>query len=306
MKQHFLLGLGLCVATLLMSSCSSVYHYVQVLQVQPTQTTTDTYRPTNDEVCRYENNECVISYDFGKDGEAGFTFYNKTEQIIYIDLSKSFLIVNGVARDYYENKTSNYAASTTSGVSSVFNFFNKKSTSTIASTNAASTSVSTSVVSAAIIAIPPKSSKHIRQETIIEGPLLLCDIDRYPSHSSSIDFSEESSPISFANYLTYGFEADENQKHIEHSFYVSKVSNYTEPAIITYVPRDAQCDNVLLPIQRKSNKNRYNQSPQVYDQYILHEDNSLYVTYQVESMQQLYKKDNTMWWSDAEQGWITF
>jgi hypothetical protein len=54
----------------------------------------------------YEDENCAIFYKFWSNGgDAGFEFYNKSKSIIYIDLSKTFFIKNGVAYDYYTDKT---------------------------------------------------------------------------------------------------------------------------------------------------------------------------------------------------------
>src|SRR5690606_15327834 len=61
----------------------------------------------------YEDNTCMISYNlWSSGGDAGFLFYNKSEQNVYVDLSESFFILNGVADNYYKDRIYTYSFST--------------------------------------------------------------------------------------------------------------------------------------------------------------------------------------------------
>lgn len=54
----------------------------------------------------YNENDLTIDYDFWSDhGKVGFIITNNTDEDIFIDLSRSFLIVNGMTFDYYRNLT---------------------------------------------------------------------------------------------------------------------------------------------------------------------------------------------------------
>lgn len=120
MKKNLLKLTTLCFVVLLLHSCGTYYEYIQVLNTKPVNNLDKTSK-TNGGLL-YEDANCAVFYKFwGNGGNAGFEFYNKTDQIIYLDLSKTFFIKNGVAYDYYENKTitntesSNTAVSITSG-----------------------------------------------------------------------------------------------------------------------------------------------------------------------------------------------
>lgn len=54
----------------------------------------------------FEDNNCRVLYDFwGEGGNVGFMIYNKTDENIYINMKESFFINNGIAYDYYQNRT---------------------------------------------------------------------------------------------------------------------------------------------------------------------------------------------------------
>jgi len=102
MKKVFYL-LFICVSCALVS-CSQLYHFVQVFETQSADSTTPMTRVDNG-LC-YEDDDCAIYYYLWSDGgESRFVFYNKTDEIIYVDLAKSFFIRNGFASDYYLERT---------------------------------------------------------------------------------------------------------------------------------------------------------------------------------------------------------
>jgi hypothetical protein len=87
------------ISIILFSSCQPMLYY-QMYEVKPTKKTA----PINDELV-YEDSNCKISYNFWSNGgNAGFRFYNKTNDDIYLLLDKSNFILNGVAYDYYKNR----------------------------------------------------------------------------------------------------------------------------------------------------------------------------------------------------------
>ena len=92
----------LCVA-ILFSSCSSVYHYVQVFETQSSKQSAPVKQQNGGLV--YEDDECLVFYSlWANGGDASFGIFNKTDQIMYVDLGKSFFIRNGIANDYYKER----------------------------------------------------------------------------------------------------------------------------------------------------------------------------------------------------------
>lgn len=92
---HFVL---LFVAVFL-SSCSQLYNYVQVFEAQS---------PTVNNQgggMVYEDDNCVIYYAFwAKGGDASFSIYNKTDEVMSVNPCKSFFIRNKIVTDYYEGQ----------------------------------------------------------------------------------------------------------------------------------------------------------------------------------------------------------
>ena len=85
---------------LLMSSCS-VKTYYQIVDVK----STNLQKESKNYV--YNDGVCKIVYNFWSNGgKVAFSIENLSDEIIYVDLANSFLIVNGWAYDYY--KARNY------------------------------------------------------------------------------------------------------------------------------------------------------------------------------------------------------
>ena len=101
---------------MLFPSCAQVYKFVQVFEATPSYANAT---KTDDGGMLYEDNDCAIFYSFwAEGGDASFAFYNKTDQIIYLDLSKSFFIRNGIANDYYRDRTWSEAQTNSASVAS--------------------------------------------------------------------------------------------------------------------------------------------------------------------------------------------
>ena len=92
MKTKFLSLL--CVAVLC-ASCAQTYHFVQVFETKSSNQSTPIKQQSGGLV--YEDDECLVFYSlWANGGDASFGIYNKTDQIMYVDLSKSFFIRNGI------------------------------------------------------------------------------------------------------------------------------------------------------------------------------------------------------------------
>lgn len=119
-KLCFVAGIALY-----MASCASVYDFVQVLRTQPT--SADSKIKEFYGGMLYEDDICAIYYNFWSEGgNMGYEFHNKTNEIIYLDLGKSFFILNGIAYNCFNNRT--YMNSqTTTLVSSTAHFNNSSS-----------------------------------------------------------------------------------------------------------------------------------------------------------------------------------
>lgn len=107
-KYLWLLLVALC-----LGSCSQMYNYVQVFE---TQSQSEKIKAA-DKGLLYEDEHCSIYYSFwANGGDASFSIFNKTNEIMYIDLSKSFFIRNNIANDYYKEREWGEARSISSSV----------------------------------------------------------------------------------------------------------------------------------------------------------------------------------------------
>ncbi len=95
--------------TLFLVSCTVTKSYYQVFRTVPENGT------LNRSQIIFEDNNCIVAYNlWGADGgDVGFGIYNKTEEDLVLDLTKTFFVLNGVAYDYFQNSSS--TKSNTSG-----------------------------------------------------------------------------------------------------------------------------------------------------------------------------------------------
>ena len=82
----------------LLTSCAT--NFYQVYQVTPTANI-----EANENYLIFEDENCKVSYDlWSNGGNIGFRCFNKTDEDIYLDLEKSYFILNGTAYNYYKNR----------------------------------------------------------------------------------------------------------------------------------------------------------------------------------------------------------
>lgn len=309
-----------------MTSCASVYNFVQVMTTEPTAKTSMT--KINGGML-YEDESCAVFYSFWSEGgDASFEFYNKTNEIIYVDLEKSFLIINGVALNYFGNRT--WSESKSSSVQSSTTYYASQSaaltrsasisqyyagnfgtlpTSTLsplassatasASTTASATagaaqyagvaygrSTGVEIREANIIAIPPHASKFIGDYSLTSKILVNCERELYPSDSASTAYTLENSPLVFSNYITYKVGENGSAQTLENEFYVASVTNYAKPTIVTYQERDKACENAVT----MDNRWMLTSTIKIYDAYVsIPTDGAFYLTYKALTSKRLYK-----------------
>lgn len=197
------------------------------------------YTASSDDVHAKENyllqqtNSIDIVYDlWSYGGNPGFAVYNKTDKTIYVDLTKSFFVCNGVAYDYFLNRE--YSASSMLSVSesrkaSLSGLFtdymlNKNyiaSAGKTETTNSARTNGLT-IKEKYIIAIPANSMKVIAEYSISNKIFSNCDFKTI--EEGSISFNEDNSPLRFRNVITYK-DANGTEQTEESSFWISEIKN---------------------------------------------------------------------------------
>lgn len=317
-KRFFIIALAIC--SLITACTSSKYNFCQIYETQPVNK--NGLKISENGLLTYENDQCKITYNFWSNhGSADFEFHNKTDEIIYLDLTKSFFCRNGMAynlyrgREWSESSTKStsyydsysYQNSTTSSITAVIlglmtPFYgadavsasqsaSSSKTKSSGESNSYSRSHALTTREQPIIAIPPHKSKYIATYHIKQRRLISCDLQSTPEQSSRATYTLENSPLRFGNYITYTVGADKNIKSVENEFYVSTITNYAEPEIVEFRMRPEPCENLK---EEDGYKNRNNYGSVLYDKYtkggVCVFGSSFYWMYTIESNKRLYKK----------------
>ncbi|MBF6642155.1 hypothetical protein IVB69_11740 [Flavobacterium sp. J49] len=207
----------------LLVSCNAVIPYYQIYE-----TKSETVKPSGNAIV-FEDNNCKISYNlWSESGNAGFTFYNKTSEVIYLQLEESFYVINDRAYDYYQNRIFSNSSDTASKTTKTTGFtqWGWLSLSGYTSNTLATNSTSgVEVIEAKVIAVPSKTSKTVSEFKINETLFRDCDLLRFPSskQTSTKTFSEQSTPIRFYNTITY--KLGDKLNKVKNDFYVSQITN---------------------------------------------------------------------------------
>lgn len=254
MKKHFYF---LVAAAILTSSCISNSYY----QVYKVSSEDKRISQDNSKYIVYEDDYCKILYNlWGNGGNVGFMFYNKTNDIIFIDLSESFFVKNYSAYDYYRNRTfaeREYAEQTSTGSSQIANaaiatsqylLTGNASSNKLTVQNTRAKSQAVSYHEKPIICVPPMTHKTIHEYTFM--PTLYGDCDfikksNVPKEGRHKSFSKGSSPYVFANVISYKVGNKEAKTiRINNEFYVSDITVYKKSSIIDYYD-NKHCDGTV-------------------------------------------------------------
>lgn len=217
------------------SSCSSKIFY-QVYQTQ-----SNTVNAKGDHAVSYENDYCRVEYDLWSDhGNAGFTFYNKTNEVIRLQLDESFYVMNGVAYDYFQNRTFISGSNATISQSAGMGFGRYGIINAFSSTVVDSKTNGIEITEAKVIAIPPKTAKRISEFDISRSLYRDCDLLRYPSARkvTTKSFTAENSPLKFYNAISYTVGATDTRLTIKNDFHVTGITNYPEKEITKSMRRE--------------------------------------------------------------------
>jgi|26BtaG_2_1085354.scaffolds.fasta_scaffold04198_4 hypothetical protein len=233
--------LALSFIGLYLTSCSSTFY-----QVYKTEAVGNLITTTNSLI--YEDDNCRVSYNlWGEGGDAGFQFYNKTDQEITVNLEDSFFIINGIAHDYYQdrvfttstgaaasNSKSGSASTSVAGVNYLNLIQNNSSQVTSSAGIVTSSGYSTAYNETRTINIPAKTSKIISEYTINRTVFRDCDLLRYPSKNKikTQSFSKANSPIVFSNRISYKVGITDEPIKFENEFYITEITNYPESEIL--------------------------------------------------------------------------
>jgi hypothetical protein len=213
---------------LLLFSCTTAYY--QVYTASPENGTI-----SKDEVV-FENDHCTVSYNlWSNGGDVGFTFFNKTDKDITLDLTKSFFVINGYSKEYFRNRS--YSGSWMNGLSQSrigdpYPYY-YSAPKVITGTAAASKSIT--FVEKPEITVPAGTKVQVAEYTVTDRRFVDCDLKKYPQPGTTekLDFDRSGSPFVFYNLITY--RTSQLEKRFENRFHVSSIANFPSSAMFTTV-----------------------------------------------------------------------
>jgi hypothetical protein len=215
MKKITLFAIYLSI--LMLTSCK-VSEYLQIYKVK-----TEGKILNTDEIIFQDDNVNIYYNLWSKGGDIGFTFQNKTDKIITLDLTKTFFILNGYSNQYFQNRTYTNSTGSATSIASSFPFYGYNR---ISKTNMSITGNSQSILESPLINIAPKSKIDISEFKIVNSRHLSCEMPRYPNAKKniSLEYNQSDSPYKISNYITYYSNSD--TINIENKFYVNEITNY--------------------------------------------------------------------------------
>ena len=210
MKKFYHLLVVLFVG-MLFTACATTYSHYQLLSAKPS--TKDILLTQSS--FKYSNEDCIILYNFWKDyGDPGFAVYNNSNETLYIDLSKSFFVINDVAYDYFQNKTS-------------YIYQHGVKVAAIAEKK--------------IVAIPANSGKRFSEYSIKKNIHRECGFITYPTkESETFVYTKETSPVVFRNIICYRKDSG-NYKTINNEFFISEIKNINGTLFAEYKVLETKC-----------------------------------------------------------------
>lgn len=232
-----------------LSSCKQLYY--QVYDVK-----SDALKQEDNSLV-YENDDMKVMYNlWGKDGSVGFILQNKTDKDLFVDMDKTFFILNGEANDYFKNRE--YTTSTTEVASMGFGVtqtywsvngywptqYYVPTTASALAKLMKGQSHGVTTKEKQIVCIPAHAYKVISEYKVSPRFVKTCERTKdFPKRTATVaSYSEGSSPVKFKNRIAYSFDSDcKNLQHIENSFYVSGVTNYSKKAAVEKVREKTDC-----------------------------------------------------------------
>lgn len=204
----------------------------------------------------YENSDMKVMYNlWGENGKVGFILQNKTDKDLFVDMDKTFFILNGEANDYFKNRE--YSASMANAA--YFDYSLNKTYSASSGfwptqyyvpmlsvfakvIKGRTTGITTKEKQ--IVCIPVNAYKVISEYNVSPRFVKTCVRSKdFPRNTANVaNYSESSSPVKFKNRIAYSFDSDcKNLQHVENSFYISGVTNYSNKAATEKVKEQTDC-----------------------------------------------------------------
>lgn len=197
----------------------------------------------------FEDKNCLVYYNlWSEGGDIGFSIYNKSESELKIDLTKSFFILNGVAFEYFQNRT--FSNSTNTGITLSANINQDKRKSNIDKiTGSNSSNYTITYQEKPELTIPPKTMIKIAEYKITKSRYSNCDLEEIPSRNgiSTLKFSKENSPFVFYNLITYKIQLETLK--LENKFYVDEITNLPSNKMFEYIDTNKCGLKLYFPIE---------------------------------------------------------
>ena len=234
--------------TLLIISCSSPNYY-QVFKTKINNAIIE------NNIIVFEDDNCKVFYNlWAEGGDVGFSFYNKTAHDITLLLDNSFFVINGVAYEYFQNRTfakssrdmSEYIVGTFPNY-----YYSNHTLAKMIGPN--SGSFSTSYIEKPHLKIPPMTRVNVHEYHVANSRYINCDLSKYPKKktTNSIQFNQNNSPFEFYNLLTYSTQSDTLK--FENKFYVNEITNFHSSQMFTSVDTSSCGTKLSLPVKAFKN-----------------------------------------------------
>ncbi|MFO8002381.1 MAG: hypothetical protein R6U46_14160 [Marinilabilia sp.] len=225
-----------------LNSCAPKVYY-QVFEAEPVNEDIE----KQESALIFENADCGIYYDFwGEEGDMGFRIENKTDQALFINLDRSYFVLNGRANDYFLNRVFTHSsgssvsggqtASASRSISDLDAVGRLLSGSYSVAQSAALTNsegYAVSIPEQEVVCVPAGTLKRIAKFSIYGNKIRDCDLLLYPGRKevSRLQFDKEESPVVFENRLVYHVAEGPDQQ-MNHRFYVSEIVNMPKKQLI--------------------------------------------------------------------------
>lgn len=220
-----------------------------------------------DEMVLYEDANCKIYYDFWSNkGDAGFTFENKTNGFITIDLTKTFFVQNGYSYPYFLNRvscssSSGNIATVDKGQENLAGVANAmllaidiasasmggsvySRTPITAPQNITTETSSVSYYERRTAVVPAKCKVNINEYIIKDKVFRDCSVELYPNKKeiTTTPYSKENTPMWFGNLITYRLDGGDDTI-VENYFYVKSITNKPENIVLEFTNKQSLCQD---------------------------------------------------------------
>lgn len=223
MKSKILIAIStllFIVVPILFNSCTAPYNYFQVYKTEIENGS------IKNNLVVFEDEKCQIRYDLWNDGgNLKFSFYNKSDNDLILHLNKTFFVLNGVAYEYYQNRTFSNTQNNGTSIATYTNFPTYWNRNIEKVEGITSNSFSVAFAEKPYLTIPSNTSINISEYKVTNSRFINCDLPKIPNRNNfkTLKYDKQSSPFVFYNLITYSNNLDTFK--MENKFYVSEIAN---------------------------------------------------------------------------------